>query len=221
MDICPSSSSSFVDSLRSDEFTSSSSSFLKSSNAFSNPSKFSLVFAFPELLLPRPNSIRFLPADDSRSLVLEGSLAKSSPGSIGVGDKVSSFFKVSALPERSRRSSESRALLVPPGVSLLVSEDKSNNAWGFLLTRGLGDGVGSSSCRGSSSNTSELGRELEDFPGFRRTTPEVFFGDELNCSLSCNRSVPMSSLLGLATGLGSVKLPDSAYSLWLLPWGLN
>ena len=74
---------------------------------------------------------------------------------------------------------------------------------GFFLTTGVGEGVVSSSSRVSSSRRRELGREFEEVPEFRRTTPEVFLGDELNCSLSLERSLKISSLVG-RIGRGSV-----------------
>ena len=118
--------------MRSDESSSSSSS---SSRASSKPRNVIPTLGFA-LLFSEAKSIKlFSRLIDLKSFACTGGFDKSSPDAVGVGvgAEGSSQVSVSALPERSRSSSE-RGLTVPSEDPWPVVSWKSNKALGFFLT---------------------------------------------------------------------------------------
>ena len=116
--------------MRSDESSSSSSS---SSRASSKPRNVIPDLGFA-LLFSEAKSIKlFSRLIDLKSFACTGGFDKSVGVGVGVGKEGSSQVSVSALPERSRSSSE-RGLTVPSEDPWPVVSWKSNKALGFFLT---------------------------------------------------------------------------------------
>lgn len=193
----------FVDFFRRDEFMLFLLLLFKLFNVFFNLSRFNLVFVFLEFLLLKFKLIRFVLIEDLWFFVFEGVVDKFLFDFVEVGDNVFLYFRVFVLFDCFWWFFE-RVFVVLLDVFFLLEVDwKLNNVWGFFLICGFGDGVGLFFLSGFNLNISELGCEFEDFFEFWRMMLDVFFGDEFNCLLSCDRLFKMVFFVGFI-GFGFV-----------------